>query len=359
MKGGNKMDKIIGYKGFNKNMTCRNFQYQIGKEYKTDGKVAICQHGFHACQHPLDAFTFYPPSSSVYCKVEQGGTLKRDTDPKYDTKIASSEIKIMKEFSIDELILATFDNVKGGCRSKPNRNKDNAFIKRDHPCAAIKVGVGSMVEGAPGVAISGGVKSAVEAMHKTAVRVNDRSAVVVGNSSAVNVGNWSAVKSNYGSAIVGQGEVMVKTGFTSAVKVRDGSVIDTGNESAVVGGNDLDIYTDGDSAIKAGARADIKTLHESAVIAGYDSIVSVGHSSVVMGDSDSKLIGGEYSVVYGRGTAQVCGGMGAILVLVKLDDNGVPIKVITKVVDGKKIKTNTFYKLEKGEFVEVINGEEE
>ena len=61
---------IKTYKGFNKDMTCRDFQYEEGKEYETD-RAEACKCGFHACEYPLDVFSYYPPGTSVYHKVEQ------------------------------------------------------------------------------------------------------------------------------------------------------------------------------------------------------------------------------------------------------------------------------------------------
>ena len=57
------------YKGFNKDMTCRGFQYEIGKEYETDA-ADLCRIGFHACENPLDCFSHYAPGNSRYCEVE-------------------------------------------------------------------------------------------------------------------------------------------------------------------------------------------------------------------------------------------------------------------------------------------------
>lgn len=65
------MGEIIkSYKGFNKDMTCRGFQYEEGKEYE-EPSVEICDHGFHACEYPLDCLGYYSPNKSVYHEVKQ------------------------------------------------------------------------------------------------------------------------------------------------------------------------------------------------------------------------------------------------------------------------------------------------
>lgn len=70
------------YKGFNKDLTCRGFQYEIGKEY-TEEKADLCNSGFHACEHPLDVFGYYPPAGSRFCEVELDEVCdKTDNDTK-------------------------------------------------------------------------------------------------------------------------------------------------------------------------------------------------------------------------------------------------------------------------------------
>ena len=57
------------YKGFDKNLKCRDFQYEIGKTY-TEDKAELCNAGFHACEHPLDCLNYYAPGESRYCDVD-------------------------------------------------------------------------------------------------------------------------------------------------------------------------------------------------------------------------------------------------------------------------------------------------
>ena len=93
--------EVIAYKGMNSDMTCRGFQYEIGKSYKTD-KVKLCECGFHACLNPRDVLDYYSQSiKSRYFKVKLSGEItKCDFD---DTKVTATEITILEEITIDEL----------------------------------------------------------------------------------------------------------------------------------------------------------------------------------------------------------------------------------------------------------------
>ena len=95
--------KIKAFKGFDKDVKCRGFQYEVGKEYEEAGPIQACSKGFHACENPMDVFGYYPPADSRYCEVEQSGDISKDSD---DSKIASSHIKIGAEIGLKGIIEA-------------------------------------------------------------------------------------------------------------------------------------------------------------------------------------------------------------------------------------------------------------
>ena len=101
-------ETIKSYKGFDKDLKCRGFQYEIGKEYE-EPEANVCRAGFHACERPLDVFNHYGPVNSRFCEVEQSGELSRDTD---DSKVASTKIKIGAEIGIPGLVKAQIEWVK-------------------------------------------------------------------------------------------------------------------------------------------------------------------------------------------------------------------------------------------------------
>lgn len=92
---------IKSYKGFDKNLRCRGFQYKIGGIYEMDGKIKMRNRGFHACESPFDVFDYYTMIDSRFCEVEQDGNIsKRDRG----TKICSSKIKIKAELKLADMI---------------------------------------------------------------------------------------------------------------------------------------------------------------------------------------------------------------------------------------------------------------
>ena len=90
------------YKGFDKYLKCRGFQFEVGKEYE-EQEAKVCERGFHACENPLDVFRYYAPSNSRYCEVDQSGTLEKHYE---DSKIASTKIKINAEIDLKSIIEA-------------------------------------------------------------------------------------------------------------------------------------------------------------------------------------------------------------------------------------------------------------
>ena len=111
---------IKAYKGFNKDMTCRDFRYEEGKEYEED-RAEACSCGFHACEHPLDCLGYYDPAHSVYHEVEQSGEISKRSD---DTKVASTKIKIGAIVSIAGLVQAAIEYTKERVKPEAEANED-------------------------------------------------------------------------------------------------------------------------------------------------------------------------------------------------------------------------------------------
>ena len=92
---------ITSYKAFDKNMQCRGFQYEVGKEYEMDGEVKCCNRGFHACKSPMEVWDYYDMLNSRYAEVEQSGKIEKEEN---STKVCSSRIKIKAELKLADII---------------------------------------------------------------------------------------------------------------------------------------------------------------------------------------------------------------------------------------------------------------
>ena len=103
------MGNIKSYKGFNKDLVCRDYQYEVGQEYSLPKgqSPSVCDIGFHACESPLEVLDYYflddNANMSRFCEVEQSGELSRSND-RGSTKVASSKIKIKAEIKFADLI---------------------------------------------------------------------------------------------------------------------------------------------------------------------------------------------------------------------------------------------------------------
>lgn len=133
------------YKGFNKDMTCRGFQYKEGGEYETD-RAELCECGYHACENPLDCLTYYSPNDGcVYHEVEVSGDVKKASD---DSKIAATRIKIAARLSIAGLAKGAIDFIFS--KAKPTSGYcAHAEVKGDNAIAAV-LGRGCKARGALG-----------------------------------------------------------------------------------------------------------------------------------------------------------------------------------------------------------------
>ena len=106
------------YKGFDKDLKCRGFQYEVGKEYE-EANAALCKKGFHACENPLDTFRYYRPTDSRYCEVDVDDNGERNST---DSKVCGKHIKISAEIGLKGVINAGVRFVFDKCESATDEN---------------------------------------------------------------------------------------------------------------------------------------------------------------------------------------------------------------------------------------------
>ena len=93
------------YKGFNRDMKCKGFQFEEGKTYE-EPVASLCNSGFHACEHPLNCFEYYPPSKSVYHEVELDGV---SDERGIDTKVVAKKITVGPRLTIADMVMDAVD----------------------------------------------------------------------------------------------------------------------------------------------------------------------------------------------------------------------------------------------------------
>ena len=269
-----------GYKGFNKDMTCRGMQYEEGKIYKMEEEPKCCKRGYHFCENPIDCLGYYSPNESIYRQVEAIGKISKDEDTS-DTKIATNEIKIGAKIDFQTMVKMAIEFTYKHCTKKGKGN-------------------------------------------------NKRS----DNSVASNTGDKS-VASNTGDKSVAS-----NTGYKSVAS-------NTGYKSVASNTGDNSVASNtGDNSVASNT-------------GNYSVASNTGNKSVASNTGDNSVASnlGQKSISSCLGVrGQASGKKGTWLVVAEWiqdeDWNWEVKEVKTVKVDGKKIKEDTYYTLEHGEFVE-------
>ena len=213
---------MIAYKGFDKDLKCKGFQYEIGKTYE-EPEAELCKCGFHACKYPLDVFRYYAPSSSRYCVVELED-VSESTDAN-ETKCCAKKITILREITVNDMIQASvsylkkhynFNTTNTGSRSvATNTGDQSAATNTGDQSAATNTGSRS-------VATNTGDWSAATNTGSRSVATNTgnwSAATNTGDRSvASNTGNWSTATNtgDWGTAEVSCKEsIAIVTGYQS------------------------------------------------------------------------------------------------------------------------------------------------
>ena len=270
-------EKVIkSYKGFDKDMQCRGFQYEVGKEYEMDGEIKCCNRGFHACKSPMEVWDYYDMLSSRYAEVEQSGKIDKEGN---STKVCSSRIKIKAELKLADIINIGVEWLKD--ITSPSKVKTDGELNDN---GDRKKQIGSSGDYAQ-----------------------------IGSS-----GDYAKIGSSGDSAKIGSSGDYAKIGSSG-----DYAKIGSSGYYAQIGSS-------GDSA-QIGSSGD------------YAKIDSTGEDSVIM---------------CAGGNSKAKAKIGSWITLSEWEwsdekKRDVPVCVKTEYVDGENIKSDTWYQLKNGKFVEV------
>ena len=344
--------KIIAYKGFDKSLKCRGFQYEVGKEYEMDGGITCCERGFHACESPLEVFDHYDMLNSRFAEVEQSGEIDKEEN---STKVCSSKIKIKAELNLAEIVKLGVEWIKDV--TSPAKLKKETDLN-DNGNNSAKIGS----SGYSAKIGSSGYSAKIGSSGYSAKIGSSGYSAQIGSS-----GDYAQIGSSGDSAQIGSSGDYAQIG-SSGYSAKIGSSgdyaqIGSSGYSAKIGssGDYAQIGSSGDSAQigSSGYSAKIGSSGYSAKIGSsgdYAQIGSSGDYAQIGSSGDSAQIEstGNHSVVMAAGNNSIAKAkIGSWITLAEWDCiNGVwtPICVKTEQVDGERIKADTFYKLVNGEF---------
>ena len=294
---------ITSYKGFDKNMKCRGFQYEVGKEYEMDGEVKCCNQGFHACKSPMEVWDYYDMLDSRYAEVEQSGKIDAGEN---STKVCSSRIKIKAELKLADIINIGVEWLKD--ITSPSKVKADGVLN-DNGNRRKQIG-------------SSGYSAQIGSSGNYAQIGSSGDSDQIGSS-----GYYAQIGSSGNYAKIGSSGYSAQIGSSG-----DYAKIGSSGDSAQIGssGNYAKIGSSGNYA-KIGSSGN------------YAKIDSTGEDSVIMCAGNSS-----------RAKAKV--GSWITLAEWKWSDEkkrDVPVCVKTEYVDGDNIKADTWYQLKNRKFVEV------
>ena len=283
-------NKIITYKGFDKDFKCRGFQYEVGNTYETDDDIACCNRGFHACESPMEVFDYYDMLTSRFAEVEQSGKIDKEAA---STKTCSSRIKIKAELKLADIInlgVEWLKEITSPSKIEANNTSNDGYSAQ----------IGSSGEFAK--IGSSGYSAQIGSSGDSAKIGSSGDSAKIGSS-----GDYAQIGSSGDSAQIGSSGDYAQIGSSG-----DYAKIGSSGDSAQIGSS-------GDSA-QIGS-------------SGQDSVIMcAGHDSKAKAAIGSWITLAEWK---------------------RIEDVWKPICVKTEQVDGKRIKADAYYRLIDGKFEEV------
>ena len=294
----------------------------LGKKEVDDGAIRCGDKGHHSCEAPFDVLRHYPNiNGNRFFEAEAGGEIdKAEND---DTKLASSELTLKSEIDFAGLVKAQIEYTRKKAESGTTGGDESNLAGGDESNLA------------------GGDESNLAGGRWSNLTGGDCSNLAGGDCSNLAGGRWSNLAGGRWSNLAG--------GDCSNLAGGDYSNLAGGDSSNLAGGD----Y----SNLAGGRWSNLAGGYSSNLVGGAESNLVGGAESNLAGGYRSKLAGGDSSLIIGRNGCNAKGGLHSVIVLTEweYDDNGnyVPISVKSEIVDGVRIKADTWYKLKNGEFVEV------
>ena len=298
-----------GYKGFEKGLVCRGKQYAENTVFEED-KAEICNSGMHFCELPHQVFEHYSPGENhEFAEVEALDEVFTADNRKYCTKKLKIGTKI-SVFDICKISVNAFFE-KFDFNNKINKARESEENNAGYRGAA-----------------NAGDYGAANAGYRGAANAGNYGAANAGYCGAANAGNYGAANAGYCGA--------ANAGYRGAANAGDYGAANAGDYGAANAGN----Y----GAANAGYRG--------AANASYRGAANAGDRGVAIVREDGSASVGESGVAVAF-DGQAKGSLGAVIVLVESDNDGNVINAKSYIVDGEKVKADTYYRLKGGRRVEV------
>ena len=336
------------YKATDKDMKCRDFQYELGKTAEVDGDIELCKNGLHACEMPLDVLGYYAPgdgSQYFEAELEDVSDAKRSDD----TKRVGKKLTLSAEIGIPGLVKAQVEYVKAQC------DFDNAIKKAD---AEKK----NHATGESGAASATGESGAASATGESGA------ASATGERGAASATGWSGAASATGrrgaasaTGDSGAASATGDSGAASATGVR-GAASATGWSGAA------SATGDSGAASATGRRGAASATGESGAASatgesgaasatgerGAASATGWSGAASATGWRGAASATGKYCVAMTTGFfGHVMGDIGNAIVCVERRDNGEVAAILAGIVDGKTLKPGVWYTVKNGRWMEV------
>ena len=327
-----------GYKGFDKDLKCRDLQYEVGKKTVIDGDIELCKRGIHFCENPHDVFNYYAPGENnrfAVVKAEDVSDERNDDDSKRVCKMLTVNAEI-SVFEICKIAVSTFFENFGFKKKIESADTNNAG-----DCGAAQAGDYG--------AAQAGYKGAARAGDYGAAQAGDYGAAQAGNYGAAQAGDYGAAQAgNCGAAQAGNCGA-AQAGNCGAARAGDCGAARAGNCGAARAGDCGAARAGYKGAAQAGDCGAAQAGDYGAAQAGNCGAARAGdYGAAQAGDCGAALVGN---------SGRVKGGYGCVLVArdIEYSEETKRYEVTDwacGIVDGKDIKPDTWYRLKDGKLVE-------
>ena len=303
-----------GFKGFDKDLKCRDLQYEVGKEAAVDGDIELCKRGIHFCENPHDIFSYYAPGENNRFAVVEAEDVSNESNGD-DSKRVCKRLTVKAEISVFEIcriaVSTFFENF--GFKKKI----DSADMNNAGDCGAAQAGYKGAARAGDCGAAQAGDKGAAQAGYKGAARAGDCGAAQAGDCGAAQAGDYGAAQAGDKGA--------AQAGYKGAARAGDCGAAQAGDYGAAQAGD-----------------------YGAAQAGDYGAAQAGGYGAARAGDCGAAIV---------SNSGRIKGGYGCVLVARNIEYSEETKRYEVEdwacaIVDGKDIKPDTWYRLKDGKFVE-------